>query len=154
MRKYPIFKVFPVLLGLILVWILCAIITAAAPKEEEIWSSADSSWYKARTDTKSSVIDAAPWFRFVYPFQWGLPTFSVAGTVGLLSGVLASMLESIGDYYAAADISEIPPPPVHAINRGIMMEGVACIIDGMLGSGNGTTTYSEKILHVMQCEQL
>lgn len=32
------------------------------------------------------------------------------------------MLESLGDYYAAADISEIPPPPVHAINRGIMME--------------------------------
>ena len=39
----------------------------------------------------------------------------------------------------------IPPPPVHAINRGIMMEGVACIIDGLLGSGNGTTTYSENI---------
>ena len=74
-----------------------------------------------------------------------MPTFSVAGTVGLLSGVLASMLESIGDYYAAADISQIPPPPVHAINRGIMMEGVACVIDGMLGSGNGTTTYSENI---------
>ena len=39
-----------------------------------------------------------------------------------LKSVLASMLESLGDYYAAADISEIPPPPVHAINRGIMME--------------------------------
>ena len=88
------------------------------------------------------MIDDAPWFRFVYPFQWGWPTFSVAGFVGLLSGVFAGMLESIGDYYAAADISEVPPPPVHAINRGIMMEGLACIIDGILGSGNGTTTYS------------
>ena len=66
--------------------------------------------------------------RFVYPFQWGAPTFSVAGTVGLISGVLASMLESLGDYYACADICEIPPPPIHAINRGIMIEGIACII--------------------------
>ena len=56
--------------------------------------------------------------RFVYPFQWGAPSFSAAGTVGLLSGVFAGMLESIGDYYAAADIANIPPPPVHAINRG------------------------------------
>ena len=43
--------------------------------------------------------------RFVYPFQWGLPTFSVAGFVAILSGVMASIIESIGDYYACADIS-------------------------------------------------
>ena len=83
--------------------------------------------------------------RFVYPFQWGLPTFSVAGFVAILSGIMASIIESIGDYYACADISGLPPPPVHAINRGIMMEGVACVVDGLLGSGNGTTTYSENI---------
>ena len=74
-----------------------------------------------------------------------MPTFSAAGTIAILSGVLASIIESIGDYYACAEISNIPPPPVHAINRGIMMEGVACVVDGLLGSGNGTTTYSENI---------
>ena len=47
--------------------------------------------------------------------------------------------------FMTSTMKGIPPPPVHAINRGIMMEGVACIVDGLLGSGNGTTTYSENI---------
>lgn len=38
-----------------------------------------------------------------------------------------------------------PPPPVHAVNRGIGIEGVGCILAGMWGSGNGTTSYSENI---------
>ena len=50
--------------------------------------------------------------------QWGRPTFSVAAALGMLAGVLAGMVESIGDYYACARISGAPPPPVHAINRG------------------------------------
>ena len=50
--------------------------------------------------------------------QWGVPTFSVASVFGMLSGVLAGMIESIGDYYACARLSGAPSPPVHAINRG------------------------------------
>ena len=34
---------------------------------------------------------------------------------------------------------------VHAINRGIGTEGVGCIIAGLWGTGNGTTSYSENI---------
>lgn len=50
--------------------------------------------------------------------QWGLPTISVGAVLGMLAGVLASMIESIGDYYACARLSNAPPPPPHAINRG------------------------------------
>ena len=50
--------------------------------------------------------------------QWGLPTISAASVFGMLAGVLASMLESVGDYYACARIANVPPPPMHAINRG------------------------------------
>ena len=50
--------------------------------------------------------------------QWGLPTISVAAVFGMISGVIASMIESLGDYYAAALLSGAPAPPVHAINRG------------------------------------
>jgi hypothetical protein len=63
----------------------------------------------------------------------------------MLAGVLASAIESIGDYYACARLSGAPPPPTHAINRGIGTEGLGCIIAGMFGSGNGTTSYSENI---------
>jgi len=50
--------------------------------------------------------------------QWGLPTVSTASVFGMLAGVLAGMIESVGDYYAAARMSGAPPPAVHAINRG------------------------------------
>lgn len=49
--------------------------------------------------------------------QWGLPTVSAAGVIGMLSAVVASIIESIGDYYACARLSCAPPPPIHAINR-------------------------------------
>ena len=42
---------------------------------------------------------------------------SVAGFVGMLAGVFAGIVESIGDYYACARLSGAPPPPPHAINR-------------------------------------
>ena len=70
---------------------------------------------------------------------------TVAGVFGMLAGVLASAIESVGDYYACARLSGAPPPPVHAINRGIGTEGVACVLAGLMGSGNGTTSYSENI---------
>ena len=63
----------------------------------------------------------------------------------MLAGVIASAIESIGDYFACARLSGAPPPPTHAINRGIGTEGLGCIIAGMMGSGNGTTSYSENI---------
>ena len=37
------------------------------------------------------------------------------------------------------------PPPVHAMDRGIAIEGLGCILAGLWGSGNGTTSYSENI---------
>ena len=82
---------------------------------------------------------------FVFSGQWGTPTVSAAGVFGMLAGVLASIIESVGDYYACARLSGAPPPPKHAINRGIGIEGIGCFITGILGSGNGTTSYSENI---------
>ena len=43
---------------------------------------------------------------------------SVAGVFGMLAGIIAGMIESVGDYYSAARLSAAPPPPVHAVNRG------------------------------------
>ena len=63
----------------------------------------------------------------------------------MLAGILASAIESVGDYYACARLAGAPAPPMHAINRGIGTEGIGCIIAGLLGTGNGTTSYSENI---------
>uniref|UniRef100_A0A8C5J2F2 Solute carrier family 23 member 2 n=1 Tax=Junco hyemalis TaxID=40217 RepID=A0A8C5J2F2_JUNHY len=77
--------------------------------------------------------------------QWGLPTISAAGVIGMLSAVVASIIESIGDYYACARLSCAPPPPIHAINRGIFIEGLSCVLDGVFGTGNGSTSSSPNI---------
>ena len=77
--------------------------------------------------------------------QWGMPTVSLAGVFGILAGVLASIIESVGDYYACARLAGAPPPPEHAINRGIGIEGLGCLLAGAFGTGNGTTSYSENI---------
>lgn len=74
-----------------------------------------------------------------------MPTFSVAGYVGMLAATFASIVESMGDYFATARICEVAPPPTHALNRGIAMEGFGSIISGLVGAGHATTSYSGNI---------
>lgn len=74
-----------------------------------------------------------------------MPTVSIAAVLGMLAGTIASMVESLGDYYACANISSAPLPPVHAINRGLLIEGIGCLLSGIFGTGNGTTTLSQNI---------
>ncbi|KTF73380.1 hypothetical protein cypCar_00032501, partial [Cyprinus carpio] len=98
----------------------------------------------ANKDKKWKVFQY-PLFKLFSVRQWGLPTVSVSSVLGMMAGVLASTMESIGDYYACAHLSGAPPPPTHAINRGIAVEGIGCILAGLWGSGNGTTSYSQNI---------
>jgi len=52
--------------------------------------------------------------------QWGMPTVSVAAVCALLSGILATIVESVGDYHSCAKLAGAPPPPLHAVNRGTL----------------------------------
>lgn len=139
--RLPVFDLFPVLLAVIISWVICAIltITNVLPNDPEKWG------YTARTDTKSYVLEKSEWFRFPYPGQWGTPTVSAGSVFGMLAAVIASMIESVGDYYACARLSQAPPPPMHAVTRGIGTEGIGCLLAGAIGSANGTTSYSANI---------
>ncbi|XP_069978211.1 solute carrier family 23 member 1-like isoform X2 [Penaeus vannamei] len=133
---FQLFKCFPVLLAVFTTWTLCAVLTAY-----DIFPPASP----ARTDTTGNLMANSPWFRVPYPGQWGVPTVPVAGVVGMLGGSLASIIESIGDYYACAKIAGAPRPPTSAINRGIGIEGIGCLLAGLFGTGNGTTSCSQNI---------
>jgi nucleobase transporter 1/2 len=61
-----------------------------------------------------------------------------------------------GDYYTVARLSEAPVPNAKVINLGIGMEGIGCLVTGIMGivryqcfnksgTGNATTSYSENI---------
>ncbi|KAJ8025157.1 Solute carrier family 23 member 2 [Holothuria leucospilota] len=134
--RFPVFKLLPVILSILLAWILAAILTASDSLLEGS---------PGRTDSRISVLTESPWFYIPYPFQWGTPVVTIAGVLGMIAGVLASTVESIGDYFACARVAGAPPPPDHAVNRGIGMEGIGCILAGFWGTGLGTTSYSQNI---------
>ncbi|NXJ91111.1 S23A1 protein, partial [Corythaixoides concolor] len=136
-----IFKMFPIITAITVVWLLCYVLTRTGVFP----SQSDAYGYKARTDARGEILSVAPWFRVPYPCQWGLPTVTSAAVLGMFSATLAGIVESIGDYYSCARLAGAPPPPVHAINRGIFTEGISCIIAGLLGTGNGSTSSSPNI---------
>lgn len=135
-RRMALFSLFPIIMTIGIMWIVCLVLTltdAVGPQSA------------ARTDTRLRALKESDWFNLVYPFQWGLPTVSVGAVVGLLAGVLVSVVESVGDYHACARLSGAPAPPVHAVNRGIMIEGLGSVLAAAWGAGCGLTSYSENI---------
>ncbi|MDJ0914621.1 MAG: solute carrier family 23 protein [Desulfobacterales bacterium] len=140
--KSKVFLLFPVLLAIATGWIasLLGTVMGLIPEGNA-----------ANLAGKLGLVGAAPWISFqpMMPFKWGFPDFGSAtlwaGVFGMLAGYLASMIESIGDYYACARISEAPVPTGRMISRGLGAEGLGCFIAGILQTCNGTTTYSENI---------
>ncbi|BFZ00297.1 hypothetical protein BsWGS_03336 [Bradybaena similaris] len=132
--RYPLFKLMPVILAIIISWGLCALLTVFDVAPATI-----------RTDAKSIVLESADWFFFPYPGQWGVPTVSVAGVIAMLAVTISSVIESVGVFYACARTCEVPPPPAHAVNRGIAVEGIGSLLSGAVGSGGATTSYSQNV---------
>ena len=133
-NKHRTFELYPILLAIVTAWSISAICTALG-----IFPAGHPA------HTSLANLKDAPWFRIPYPFQWGFPQFGAAAIVGMLAGYIASIVESIGDYYACARLSGAPIPDKKMINRGITFEGIGCFIAGIFGTGNGTTSYSENI---------
>ncbi|KAL3052797.1 hypothetical protein OYC64_005341 [Pagothenia borchgrevinki] len=139
--KFYIFQIMPILLGIGVSWLVCYLLTIF----DVLPSDPTQYGHLARTDIKGDVVNEASWFTLPYPGQWGMPAVSLAGVFGMMAGIICSMAESVGDYYACARLSGAPPPPSHAINRGIGVEGLGSLLAGAFGTGNGTTSFSENV---------
>ena len=50
-----------------------------------------------------------------------------------------------GDYMATAKACQVANPPLHAINRGIAMEGLSSLYGSLAGVCHATTSYSNII---------
>jgi xanthine/uracil permease len=133
--KYSRFaKLFPILLGVGVAWLLAAGLTAAGVLDGGSASGVDF-----------GAITGASAVQVVTPLQWGMPQFTPAFIIGMFAGVLASMVESFGDYHAVARLSGVSAPSRKRINHGIGMEGLGNAFAGVMGTGNGSTSYSENI---------
>jgi uracil-xanthine permease len=141
-HKSKVFLLFPVLLAIATGWIFSLLGTLSGLIPEG---------NPANLSGKLDLIATASWISLkpMLPFKWGFPQLGSsvlwAGIFGMLAGYLASMIESIGDYYACARISEAPVPTGKMISRGLGAEGLGCFVAGILQTCNGTTTYSENI---------
>jgi nucleobase transporter 1/2 len=133
-RTHRIFELFPIMLAILIAWSIAGALTLAGVFPEG---------HPAHVSLAN--VANAPTLRVPYPFQWGLPVFGGAALIGMLAGYLASIVESVGDYYACARLAGAKIPDAKTISRGIGMEGVGCFIAGVFGTGNGTTSYSENI---------
>jgi nucleobase transporter 1/2 len=133
-QKSLVFRLFPILMAMGLAWGVAAFFT---------WTGSFAPGHPAYVSVEP--IRVAPWVRAPYPFQWGWPVFGVAAFVGMLAGYVASIVESIGDYYSCARLAGAPVPDARVMNRGILFEGLGCLVAGVMGTGNGTTSYSENI---------
>lgn len=132
--RVKVFSLFPVILAIAFTWSLGAILTSSG-----VWEEGNA----CRTDGKNDILAESPWFRIPYPFQWGTPIFKGWAIVPMLGSMIAGMIESIGDYFSCARVSGAPPPTPGIISRGLACEGIGVLIAGMIGTANGTTSYSE-----------
>jgi len=133
-RRHRVFKLFPVLLGMAVAWAVAAALSVTGFFPEGSVS------YVAL----GSVADA-PLVQPIYPFQWGFPQFTSGFAVGMMAGMLASVVESFGDYHSVARIAGKGAPNARRIDHGIGMEGAGNVFAGIMGTGNGCTSYTENV---------
>jgi xanthine/uracil permease len=129
-----LFKLYPVLLGLASAWLIATVLSVTG-----VISTGSSAFVDLSRATETSLLQP------IVPLQWGVPQFTPAFIVGIFAGVVASMIESFGDYYAVARISGEKAPSAQRINHGLGMEGIGNVFAGLMGTGNGSTSYSENI---------
>ncbi|KAL3104831.1 hypothetical protein niasHT_024030 [Heterodera trifolii] len=136
--RFNVFGQFPYLTAILFSWSLCWLMTVfeLIPKDSV-----------ARTDKNATqmAIQNAPWARVPLPGQFGNPNFNIGLFVGFLVSAQTTLFEAVGNFHAVASVSEERPPPSHAINRGIMAEGLGCFVSGLVGAGVGITTHAENV---------
>jgi xanthine/uracil permease len=124
-----VFKLFPVLLGLGLSYLIAAILSVAGVVDIVSFGA---------------IADAPP-VRGIVPFQWGGPLFTGSFAAGMIAGMLASAIESFGDYHSVARMAGEGAPNAKRVNHGLGMEGLGNVFAGIMGTGNGSTSYTENV---------
>ncbi|CAI9090241.1 OLC1v1024971C1 [Oldenlandia corymbosa var. corymbosa] len=140
LRDFPIFERFPVLICVAIIWLYSVILTYGGAYRE----ASPRTQFSCRVD-RANIISTAPWFKFPYPLQWGPPTFAAGHAFAMMSAVLVSMVESTAAYKAASRLAIATPPPAYVLSRGIGWQGIGILLDGLFGTGTGSTVSVENI---------
>jgi uracil-xanthine permease len=135
-RTNRLFRMFPILLAILIGVGVCAVLTFAGVVDET-----------HAAYLKTEHVRAADWLR-INPAEiflpWGVPKFQLGFILAVLAGYLASMIESFGDYHACNRMAGGDDLTSEQLSRGIGCEGIGCAVTGLLG-GFSSTSYSENI---------
>ncbi|KAH7277224.1 hypothetical protein KP509_39G040900 [Ceratopteris richardii] len=97
-----------------------------------------------RTDV-SLAMKTAAWFRFPYPFQWGIPTFHWKTGCLMIVASLVAIIDSVGSYHASSLLVAARAPTPGVVSRAIGLEGLTSVLAGIWGIGTGATTLTENV---------
>ncbi|XP_010610166.1 solute carrier family 23 member 3 isoform X1 [Fukomys damarensis] len=118
----PAFRLLSVLVPVACVWIL------AAPLGLSV------------IPLQLSAAVEAPWFWLPHPGEWDWPLLTPRALAAGISMASAVSTSSLGCYALCGQLLHWPPPPPHACNRGLSLEGLGSVLAGLLGSPLGTAS--------------
>ncbi|CAM6123343.1 unnamed protein product [Calypogeia fissa] len=139
-QHFHIFELFPVVLGLGVVWAYAHILTVTGTYKHA------SQLGKQHCQTnRAGLISSSPWVKVPYPLQWGAPTFDAGHAFGMMAGVIATMVESTAGFYAASRLAGATPPPPYVVSRAVGWQGIGILFGGLFGTAAGATISPENV---------
>ncbi|WOG91897.1 hypothetical protein DCAR_0311152 [Daucus carota subsp. sativus] len=136
--KRPLCDRFAVLASVAIVWIYAGILTWSDGPNKKSTDALTS----CRTD-RAGLVNAAPWFYFPYPFQWGAPTFTTGEAFAVIVSSFVASIESTGTFIATARYGSATPVPPSIMSRGIGWLGIGTLLNAFFGSVTGSTASVE-----------
>ncbi|XP_042018179.1 nucleobase-ascorbate transporter 6-like [Salvia splendens] len=133
-----IFERFAVLITVSIVWIYAHILTVGGAYD----GASPKTQASCRTD-HSGLINAAPWIRVPYPFQWGAPSFDAGECFAMMMAAFVALVEATGGFIGLSRYASATPLPPSILSRGIGWQGVATLLSGLFGTGNGSSVSIE-----------
>ncbi|CAN6239469.1 unnamed protein product [Urochloa humidicola] len=133
-----IFDRFAVLFTIPIVWLYAYLLTVGGAYR----NAPPKTQFHCRTD-RSGLIGGAPWIRVPYPFQWGAPTFDAGEAFAMMAASFVALVESTGAFIAVSRYASATPIPPSVLSRGIGWQGIGILLDGLFGTGNGSSVSVE-----------
>nr|KJB19551.1 hypothetical protein B456_003G109900 [Gossypium raimondii] len=129
-----VFDRFAVIFTVVIVWIYAHLLTVGGAYN----GKAQKTQLSCRTD-RAGLIDAAPWIRVPYPFQWGAPSFDAGEAFAMMMASFVALVESTGAFIAVSRYASATPMPPSILSRGVGWQGVAILLSGLFGTVNGSS---------------
>ncbi|XP_059645709.1 nucleobase-ascorbate transporter 6-like [Cornus florida] len=133
-----IFDRFAVIFSVVIVWIYAHLLTVGGAYNDKPPKTQTS----CRTD-RAGLIDAAPWIRVPYPFEWGAPSFDAGEAFAMMMASFVALVESTGGFIAVARYASATPLPPSILSRGVGWQGIGIFLCGLFGTATGASVSIE-----------